>query len=79
MNGGAGPMPERLTIGRLTISGASRIEARRMADDLPAALARVAARSDGRGAVRVDPHAGAVDRVAVEIWRNIMLRVEQGR
>ncbi|WP_411341642.1 hypothetical protein V6U71_07400 [Sphingopyxis sp. J-6] len=78
MNGDAPPMPERLTVGRLTISGASRIEARRIADALPAALARVA--TSGRaGPVPVDPRASAADRVAAEIWRQVAPRVEQGR
>ncbi|ALJ13630.1 hypothetical protein LH19_12190 [Sphingopyxis macrogoltabida] len=71
-------MPERLTVGRLTISGASRIEAQRIADALPAALARVAARVHA-GTVPVDPRASAADRVAAEIWRQVAPRVEQGR
>lgn len=79
MSGGMPPVPERLTIGRLTIRGASRIEARRIADDLPAALARVVVRSDGAGPVTVDPRAGAADRIAAEIWRALAPRVEQGR
>lgn len=78
MSGAPTPMPERLTIGRLTIAGTSRIEARRIADELPAALARVAAR-EGVGQGLIDPRAGAADRVAVEIWRALAPRLERGR
>ena len=78
MSDDAAPAPERLTVGRLTISGASRIEARRIADALPAALARVAT-SVRAGPVPVDPQASAADRVAAEIWRQVAPRVEQGR
>lgn len=78
MSGDVLPAPERLTVGRLTISGASRIEARRIADALPPALARVA--MAGRaGAVPVDSRASAADRIAAEIWRQVAPRVEQGR
>ncbi|RYD45551.1 hypothetical protein [Sphingopyxis panaciterrae] len=78
MNGGPTPMPERLTVGRLTITGASRIEARRIADELPAALVRVAAREAvGHGAV--DARADAADRIAAEIWRALAPRLEEGR
>ena len=79
MSGGVPVVPERLSIGRLTISGASRIEARRIADELPAALARVAAQGGGTGPVTANPRAGAADCVAAEIWRAIAPRVEQGR
>lgn len=78
MSGDAPPVPERLTVGRLTISGASRIEARRIADELPAALARVAT-LERAGLVPVDPRASAADRIAAEIWRQVAPRVEQGR
>lgn len=78
MSGDAPPMPERLTVGRLTISGASRIEAQRIADALPAALARVAT-LERAGSLPVDPRASAADRIAAEIWRQVAPRVEQGR
>lgn len=78
MSGAATITPERLTVGRLTITGASRIEARRLADDLPAALVRVAVR-ERAGQGPEDSRAGVADRVAAEIWRAVTLRLEQGR
>lgn len=78
MSGAPTPMPERLTVGRLTIAGTSRIEARRIADALPAALARVAAQEAAAPAA-VDARADAADRIAAEIWRALAPRLEQGR
>lgn len=78
MSGAAPLTPQRLTIGRLTIAGSSRIEARRIADELPAALARAATRN-GAAAMPVDPRAGAADRIAAEIWRALAPRLEQGQ
>ena len=80
MTGHDAPMnlPARLSIGRLTITAASRIEARRLADALPDAIARAVERQRG-GAAAPPLRATPVDRVAAEILRAIAPRLERER
>ena len=71
-------LPARLSIGRLTITAPSRIEARRLADALPDAIARAVERQRG-GATGAPPRAAPVDHVAAEILRAIAPRLERER
>jgi len=80
MTGRADPMalPASLSIGRLTITAASRIEARRLADALPDAIARAVERQRG-GAAETPLRSAPVDRIAAEILRAITPRLERER
>ena len=71
------PLPEgtviRLDIGRIRISAASGLDARRLSDALPAALRRALA-EPGAAPKRGSP----ADEAASTIVRQIMKRVEAG-
>lgn len=66
----AGPSPVRIEIGTLTVRAASGIEARRLADALPAAIGRALA-----GGL---PGHSAADRVAVEVVNAVRARLFAG-
>ncbi|MGR4890354.1 hypothetical protein ACIPPQ_04920 [Sphingopyxis sp. LARHCG72] len=76
--GGFRDVPASLSIGRLTITAASRIEARRLADALPDAIARAVERERG-GAADTSLRAAPVDHVTAEILRAIAPRLERER
>jgi hypothetical protein len=68
--------PVRVAIREIAIAAASPLEARRLADALPAALDRAFARLSA-GAERIGPlRQRRVDRVAAEIARAVTARLE---
>ena len=70
--------PARVAIGAIEIRAASALEARRLADALPAALDRAFARP-GAGAQAAPRRQRPADRVAAEIARAVEQRLEGRR
>jgi hypothetical protein len=68
--------PLRVAIGEIGITAASPLEARRLADALPAALNRAFARLPTGAPPIVQPRQRRVDRVAAQIARAVAERLE---
>jgi hypothetical protein len=71
--------PARVAIGEIAIAAASPLEARRLADALPAALERAFARLAAHPSLVVPLRQRAADRVAAQIAKKVFERLEAGR
>jgi hypothetical protein len=71
--------PVRVAIGEIAIAAASPLQARRLADALPAALDRAFARLAARAPPAVPLRQRPADRVAAEIVKTVAERLEAKR